>query len=173
MTTTYLDIGAVRVQSYLGRWPSLAGRRAGSALLQQHLSADSPGLQHQLQGRARKNTDAGTVDSVLSVTVEDGVNPEVLARDLLTFLRLALPAAELTAVWASAPDYVAAFPLMQQKVRNGHAVESVPVDSGFPLLKRCDLCRIDAAVTTVRLPEGEASACADCALRADAPREGG
>ena len=87
MTTTYLDIGAVRVQSYLGRWPSLAGRRAGSALLQQHLSADSPGLQHQLQGRARKNTDAGTVDSVLSVTVEDGVNPEVLARDRHTCRR--------------------------------------------------------------------------------------
>lgn len=160
----YLDIGVVRIQRYLGRWPSLAGRRNASALLSETMRPDA--ISRVLAGRAAANSEAGDVDGVMSLCVADGHDPATVADDALIELRRRLPTAEFEAVWSRSDDYVSAYPQMRRHAREGGGLVSIPTSHGFPLLKVCDLCRVDAAVTSVRRPDGSVMACADCSARA-------
>ena len=127
---SFLDIGAVRVQRYVGRWPKLAGRRAASAMLVRELSF--PAVEPTVAGRGRPNMEDGDVDSVLSLILDDGVEPAALARDLLVALREALPSAEFEASWAVADEYLSAFPLMRAQAKGGGGLLSLPLECGFP-----------------------------------------
>lgn len=169
MTIVFLDVGAVRVQRYVGRWPALAGRRAASALLSRELSFES--VKAVIGNRAVANDQAGSIDSVLSLELAAGCDPSQLANDLLTAIRAALPAAELEASWAEADDYVSAYPFMRAQLREGGGATSLPIECGFPLLKLCDLCGVDPAVGTARQPDGLRAVCRDCLRRTDESRE--
>jgi hypothetical protein len=162
--SVYLDIGVVRVQRYIGRWPSLRGRRAASTMLSRELSLTDE-LQAVLGERAVLNPEGGAVDSVLSLKVTQG-DPRAIATDVVAHLRTRLPSVELDANWAEAPDYVSAYPVMRAQGRSGLGLSSVPLGCSFPVLKLCDLCGIDAATRKVDLAGGTRAACLDCGLRA-------
>lgn len=163
----YLDIGVVRIQRYLGRWPALAGRRNASAMVSGAMRPHSVG--EVLDGRATANPEAGEVDGVMSLLVADGHDPAALAVEAITELRRLLPAADLEATWAQGDDYLSAYPKMRRQVRDGGGLLSLPASHGFPVLKVCDLCRADAAVTEVRRPDGRVKVCLDCGARAEQP----
>lgn len=168
----FLDVGMVRVQTYLGRWPSLRGRRAASAMIVN--AFDPTSLGSIIDGRASTNDAAGHADGKVSLVVADGDDAlvEQLARDILADLRRRLPAAEFEATWADADHYTAAYPTIQAKRQRGEAIVSRPVTAVFPAARPCDLCGQwpatgeVAGVGTDRSSRPKA-ACHDCALRFD------
>jgi len=100
--TTYLDIAAVRIQAYLGRVPSLAGRRGASALLAAATSqATIEGIlaQASFAGTVTWNSAAGDVDGVVSLCLTDPNDVSVVVGLVASHLRSALPALDLE--WSS------------------------------------------------------------------------
>jgi len=164
--TTFLDIGVVRVQRYIGRWPQLRGRRGASALVSTVL--DTGHLSAVIKNRARTNPAAGSVDGVLSLEVIAG-DPASLAADLIAEIRGLMPAAELEATWADGDDYWIAYAQIAARRSRGDCIVSLPLSSGFPLLKICDLCAMDPAVISLRVIDEQRDACADCAARCEQP----
>jgi hypothetical protein len=136
MTHLYLDISAVRIQSYLSRTPQLKGRRGASAAIAEatRLTDDAPVLK---AGGARINAEAGQADGVInlvldlpdplqalersgpaagpgSVRAEPGSGggrqadtaATALAREVFAQLRQRLPGAYFQAVWGIGESYL-------------------------------------------------------------------
>lgn len=164
---TYLDVGALRIQPYIGRWPALAGRRGASALL----SADAlhAAVAATIAGRAEVNPAAGGADGVLSLLMADMVDPEPVAYVVLDILGRHCPAAQFEAVWGDGPSYVDAYvTTMKPRRDQGAVISTRPELAEFPLAVPCELCSVDPAVSKVyRGPDGY-RACADCRARAEA-----
>ncbi len=165
--TTFLDVAAVRVQRYLGRWPQLAGRRAAAAMLSGEISGSSSNVTATIAGRAALNDEAGDIDSVLSLVMLDGHDPQELARDLLSLLRRVLPAAELEAGWATADDYVSCYSELRSMIEEGRGEVSIPLGCGFPALMPCDFCRLDPSSTVVSWHGDSKLVCPDCERRVE------
>lgn len=162
---TYLEISALRIQRYLSRWPTLAGRRGASAMLAEALVPAA--VVDVLGDQADPNPEAGEVDGHLSLLVREGVDPEALARTLLDELGDRLPAAELSAVWGDGETYVDAYAdALGPKRAGGDSLVTVPAVAEFPLARLCDRCGIDPAVVRLRRVGTLEWACRDCALRA-------
>ena len=154
--TDYLDVAVVRIQSYLTRAPSLKGRRGASTMV----SEASARARDQRPRGTQVNDEAGAVDGVVSLRL-DGADSREAATAVLTRLRRALPASELTAALWRGPSYVAA--------RGGTpawTVEWPPAVAEWPLAKTCDWCRTWPASARVTGTGGEpALYCVDCARR--------
>lgn len=161
--TTYLDIGTKRIQQYLARSTTLAGRRGASALLA-HVTSDDE-VRKKLKGRATINRHGGSVDGVVSLVVGDGADPETLARDVVAWLRAELPGAEFEATWATAESYVDAYPEFETQRVGGRSLVGLQQVSEFPLARECEVCGFDPAVALVVRHEKSTWACDDCARR--------
>jgi hypothetical protein len=176
---TYLDIGVVRIQQYLGRTPQLRGRRGASALLSHEdlWAAVEPAVAPS----ARLNSEAGEVDGVVSLEVADGVGPDVVAGDVFARLRTRLPAAELQAVWGTGDEYVSVYSETIKVCRQvGDVLVDLPPVAEVPALLLCRACRLDPAVDRVHVPKDNApnaseqlDVCADCAIRYRTHRRAG
>lgn len=157
--TDYLDIGVVRIQSYLTRAPSLKGRRGASTMVSE---ATRRLREHPPQGTV-VNPDAGEIDGVVSLQLIDATVDRAAAADVLTALRRALPAAELTAaLWCgdTYPNARAGTPRWSQ--------DWLPAVPEWPLAKSCDWCRNwPASGTVVQVGGARAQYCSDCRQRHD------
>lgn len=164
----YLDVGAVRIQHYLARWPSLASRRGASAMLNDAMSGEA--LAPHLKGRAEVNRAAGSVDGVINLVVADRESPDALARDLLSWLRSRCPGAEFEASWGRGESYVDAYASeLGPRKAAGEILLALPTIAEFPLARTCGLCSVDPAVDRVARPDAKSVwACEDCRARAEA-----
>lgn len=167
-TRTYLDLGAVRIQSYLARSRHLWGRRGASFLLAEHSHADwISELSSELEPGTtlQPNDEAASVDGVISLIVDPPERAADVAHCLARALTRRLPGLQLEARAAAGASYVAAY----QQMKEGEALlEWLPAPFEFPTTRRCDECG-ENAVIGVRTPAGgqEVRLCADCTSRHD------
>lgn len=156
----YLDVKAVRIQSYLTRWPQLRGVRGASALLSREMTATD------LPNRGWKaNGETGDIDGKLSVIVDDPCLVEEAATEIILELQARLPGAEFEAAWAEAGTYVEAYALMPATSQI-----SVPrTTAHWPASRVCDLCGLDTACEVIDLgfenQVDHRSVCLDCKTR--------
>ncbi|MGH8934101.1 MAG: Cas10/Cmr2 second palm domain-containing protein [Egibacteraceae bacterium] len=162
----YLDVAAVRIQSYLAHTPALWGRRGASAMLAGATSDER--VQETVPG-VEVNRAAGSADGTIHLVVPAGRDPADLALRLFTPLREQVPGAEFHAVWGEGPSYVEARrDVINPKLADGKVLASLPPVNEFPVVRWCYHCGVDPATRTVRLPEGREPACRDCKRRRQA-----
>jgi hypothetical protein len=161
---TYLDVGLVRIQKYLNRTPKLTRRRGASALVA--TATETGALVNAVAGLSA-NEEAVEADGVVHLIVDSG-EPEMAARQVLVYLAQVLPAAEMEASWASAPDYASAHSALEAK-RAISPIRMFPSLMDVPLVQRCDGCA-QAGVSAHRKAEDLKQKrpdgfCADCEAR--------
>ncbi len=171
--TLYLDVAAVRIQTWLGRSATLRGRCGASRMLAEHTRktaitgwlANRPDLDGVVW-----NDEGGDVDGVVTLRAPATLEPRVrdIARAVLEHLRLGLPRVELNAVWAHGPSYVDAYQVMDGTVEAGDEllVDLAP-SRGVPLARVCGDCGLDGVVHEGYPIAGgdETDVCADCEAR--------
>ncbi|GAB3275267.1 hypothetical protein GCM10027589_00270 [Actinocorallia lasiicapitis] len=144
----YVDVGVVRIQSYIARTPDLRLRRGASWLLKNETSRTA--LASWLPDGVTIHEEAGDVDGVVHLMVPEHHEAEIATR-LLLHLRTRLPGADLQAMWASAASYPDARPKMIDRI------DAFPPLPDFPPATTCEACRVDVRVYERR--------CADCQAR--------
>lgn len=155
---TYLDVGAVRIQSYLARAQPLKARRGASAALSEATQESESG--------AEINLEAGEADGTVHLIVPDGGSAEDLARQVLGHLRERLPAAEFQAAWGAGSDYVSAYGLeIRPRLERGDVLVSLPPRYEFPATRSCETCGQDPVKTSISVDDKDTGICADCAIR--------
>lgn len=160
----YVDIGVVRIQRYLSRTPTLAGRRAASAALVRATTVPAD----LLGDHARRNEQAGKVDGVLSLVVDSPEIRHTLLPGVLAHMRGELPGAEFQVTWGPGRDYLrASTEELKPRIARGDAQFDLPAGAEFPLAALCGICRVDPAIARVDLgaDDGMRDACADCVMR--------
>lgn len=161
----YVNIGAVGIQRYLARSNRLDGRRAASAALvaaTSNLDVDAV-----VRGLAERNSEAGLIDGVLSLTLPDRARQDEVIDLAITEMRTQLPGAEFQVLDATAPDYLHALADMRKQIEQDQARFDLPAMAEFPGAQACGICALGIAVDTANLgqDDGEKPACADCAMR--------
>lgn len=172
----YVDVAAVRIQSWLGRTADLRTRRGASAALAALTDPDQIS-----DSVGQPNPSAGAISGVVSRMLalpESGINDD--AEALAAAARVSVDVAK--GVWGHLPgvgiqasvgrgkSYLEAYSGMSARAREQGRLLDVPaLPLDFPLAKPCDVCRSSAAVDGCTVKEGknERSACRDCATRAD------
>jgi hypothetical protein len=174
----YLDVSAVRIQQWLGRTPDLKFRRGASVMLSEATGRDA-WPDSQLPAGTRWNTEAGDLDGVVSLVVEDAVAEADVgaclrsaAREVATTLRRKLPQCPVQAVTGAGDSYASAFAQIERARRAGDLlVDSPPPPAELILAKPCDQCRAAPAehekVEIVGRDKGE-DLCGECRARVEA-----
>ena len=171
--TLYLDVAAMRIQTWLGRSATLRGRRGASRMLADRTRQDV--IKEWLVSRPDLdgvvwNDEGGDVDGVVTLCVTDTLERRVteIAHAVLEHLRLGLPRVELNAVWAHGPSYVDAYQAMDYIVEAGEEllVDLAP-SRGVPLARVCGDCGLDGVVREDYPIAGgdKTDVCADCEAR--------
>jgi hypothetical protein len=168
----YVDVAATRIQQYISRTPRLKGQRGASAWLSWATDRErvrdtvlsGGGL---LSGSgAELNEAAGEADGVISVQLPEGADPRAVAEALARHFRSALPAVELSAVWAAGPTYLEAYKNHMKEQRSAPPLVSLPPRSDFPPLASCAECRAAPATATIDIHEASGlRVCLDCEAR--------
>lgn len=158
--TTFLDIGAVRIQSWLLRTPRLRLLRGASAALKALTSTDTTKSQLNAWGFqtvAQVTPEAGDKDGVISLTVSDASAAPALARSFLAELHAQLPGLEWVAWWCEADSYLDALQLERAPSASVSRMRVVPATYDVPILRQCSSCRAEAALvgTPPHLPGDE------------------
>lgn len=169
----YLDVGAGRIQTWLGRSSTLRGRRGASRLLAEHTCRKSVERWLADYPDVSWNDHAGDVDGIVSLTLADDTSDERLhavAAAALRHLRDGLPRVELQAAWAVAPSYVDAYPLIEDKLDAGTDVLlDLTVPRSMPFARVCEDCGLDGVVRVGYeiVKDEHRDVCADCETRYD------
>lgn len=176
--SVYVDVGAVRIQQYIGRTPRLKGQRGASAWLSWATSKeqvarvlrDDPELSPL---GAELNPEAGQADGVISVKIpgvpasgdaEQGT-ARAVARALSGHLRSVLPSLEVSSLWGTGPSYLEAYRDQMKPQRDDPPLVSLPTQPGFPPLESCAECRADPVVGAIEIHEKTLRVCLDCLAR--------
>jgi len=173
----YLDVSAVRIQDWLTRTPDLKFRRGGSVLLTEATARDT--WDKEMPPGVRWNDEAGELDGVVALVVEDSVaGPDagrclqVAAHTVALRMRAAMPYCPVQAVTGTGDSYAAAYEGMEQARRDGSfLVDSPPAPPEVILAKPCDQCRSAAAVwpgITIVGADRVQDLCLDCHARFEA-----
>jgi hypothetical protein len=168
----YVDVGAARIQHYISRTPRLKGQRGASAWLSWATDparfedqARAAGLRLNVPG-LEPNPEAGRADGIISVRLPAHTDPEPVAADLARYLRSALPAIELAAIWGTGDSYLEAYRHHMKGQRDEPPLLSLPPPSDFPLLASCAECRAGPAVEQIDIHEETGiGVCLDCLAR--------
>lgn len=104
--TTYLTVAAVRIQTWLLRTPELSLLRGASSALQKATGAHTVGAWLSQRHAATNVADeAGDVDGVVVLEVDDGESAADLAATLCRHLSHELSGLDWEAWWCDAPSY--------------------------------------------------------------------
>lgn len=170
----YLDVSAVRIQDWLTRTPDLKFRRGASVLLTEATARDEWA---ELPPGVRWNTEAGELDGVVPLVVEDTVADAErcaaqAARLVARRMQAVMPYCPVQAVTGTGDSYATAFEEMERGRRDGRLlVDAPPVPPEVILAKPCDQCRSAAAVrdgVRVIASEPAKSLCPECHARFEA-----
>lgn len=188
----YVDVAAVRIQTWLGRSATLRYRRGASYRLQELTSKESvAGFLRTLPNSApvahpEWNQEAGEISGVASVRfpaegVDDGqarALAAAVAVHISNAVRRVFPAAGLEATWGKGASYVEARAedFIHRRQSEGLLID-VPAhpDEGF-LARPCQMCRraraVHAQVQVIADEEGR-DLCQDCHSRVEATKRYG
>ena len=175
-TYWYVDIAAVRIQTWLGRTASLRLRRGASYAL---ASVTSREVINRLAGlnEFRWTEDAGEISGVVPLRVATDNLSEADARELATrtaylvaeHIRQTLPTCPLIATWGHGASYVEGYFDMSARAGRGDVLLELAGDSDeLPLARPCGGCRqARAAWAEVQITDenDRLDVCPDCGAR--------
>ncbi|MGW1677945.1 Cas10/Cmr2 second palm domain-containing protein [Saccharopolyspora sp. NPDC002376] len=160
--SVYLDIGVVRIQSWLTRTPKLRGRRGGSTMISDATLPEAiAGVLEELRDKVEPNSEVGDIDGVVALrlhTDDDAIARQV-EKTVVSHLRQELPTATLSAGKYVGETYADA-KLNPALWKNTWA----PAVSDWPPGKPCGWCHVWPA-TPNDTDEENNRLCHECALR--------
>ena len=140
--TTYLGVGAVRIQTWLAHTPKLTHLRGASQALQQHTS--NARIQHWLDTGvpgARLVGAAGDVDGVIALELLPDVAAGSVATRLVADLHNSLPGVQWAAWWCEDVNYLKAMWRSTDPDDLMPRLDFLPALQDNPLAESCPQCR--------------------------------
>lgn len=166
--TTYVVIGAKRIQQWIARTPRLALTKGASQALTSRTSRDY--LSGRLPEELRLSDEAPDIAGVVVLESDEPVDDDVVDAALMVVAE-GLPGLEWNAWVYKADSYVEAYQATGGGQRCTRVRHRVPSARRLPMLAECEGCREESAEVLVAVPEGKDSYGADCVVRREAFKE--
>ena len=163
--TTYVVIGAKRIQQWIARTPRLALTKGASQALTTRTSRDHLG--GRLPEELRLSDEVPDIAGVVVLESDEPVADDVVDTALLVVAE-GLPGLEWNAWVQDADSYVDAYQAMGGGQRCTRVRHRVPSARRLPMLAECEGCHEESAEVLVAVPEGKDSYGADCVVRREA-----
>lgn len=163
--TTYVVIGAKRIQQWIARTPRLALTKGASQALTTRTSRDHLG--GRLPEELRLSDEVPDIAGVVVLESDEPVADDVVDTALMVVAE-GLPGLEWNAWVYKADSYVDAYQATGGGQRCTRVRHRVPSARRLPMLAECDGCHEESAEVVVAVPEGKDSYGADCVVRREA-----
>lgn len=163
--TTYVVIGAKRIQQWIARTPRLALTKGASQALTTRTSRDH--LSGRLPEELRLSDEAPDIAGVVVLESDEPVDDDVVDAALMVVAQ-GLPGLEWNAWVYKADSYVEAYQATGGGQRCTRVRHRVPSARRLPMLTECEGCHEESAEVLVAVPEGKDSYGADCVVRREA-----
>ena len=163
--TTYVVIGAKRIQQWIARTPRLALTKGASHALTTRTSRDH--LSGRLPEELRLSDEVPDIAGVVVLESDESVDDDVVDAALMVVAE-GLPGLEWNAWVHEADSYVEAYQATGGGQRCTRVRHRVPSARRLPMLTECDGCHEESAEVLVAVPEGKDSYGADCVVRREA-----
>ena len=163
--TTYVVIGAKRIQQWIARTPRLALTKGASQALTTRTSRDH--LSSRLPEELRLSDEVPDIAGVVVLESDESVDDDVVDAALMVVAE-GLPGLEWNAWVHEADSYVEAYQATGGGQRCTRVRHRVPSARRLPMLTECDGCHEESAEVLVAVPEGKDSYGADCVVRREA-----
>ena len=160
--TTYVVIGAKRIQQWIARTPRLALTKGASHALTTRTSRDH--LSGRLPEELRLSDEVPDIAGVVVLESDKPVTGDVVDAALMAVAE-GLPGLEWNAWVHEADSYVEAYQAMGGGQRCTRVRHRVPSVRRLPMLTECEGCHEESAEVLVAVPEGKDSYGADCVVR--------
>lgn len=160
----YMDIGVVRIQSWLARTPKLRGRRGGSTLITQAtdpevISAELP----EIGDIAEINDETGRVDGVVSLKLTDPNRADEVERAVVRYLRGHMCGVSLSVTRFNGNNYAKA------RSKSNAASQEWPAPVGeWPAGQVCKWCSTWPVVPQEQRLGEKDPICTECVARSKA-----
>ena len=166
--TTYVVIGAKRIQQWIARTPRLALTKGASHALTTRTSRDH--LSGRLPEELRLSDEVPDIAGVVVLESDEPVDDDVVDAALMVVAE-GLPGLEWNAWVHEADSYVEAYQATGGGQRCTRVRHRVPSARRLPMLTECAGCHEESAEVLVAVPEGKDSYGADCVVRREAFKE--
>lgn len=163
--TTYVVIGAKRIQQWIARTPRLALTKGASQALTTRTSRDY--LSGRLPEELRLSDEVPDIAGVVVLESDEPVADDVVDTALMVVAE-GLPGLEWNAWVHEADSYVEAYQATGGGQRCTRVRHRVPSARRLPMLTECAGCHEESAEVLVAVPEGKDSYGADCVVRREA-----
>ena len=163
--TTYVVIGAKRIQQWIARTPRLALTKGASQALTSRTSRDY--LSGRLPEELRLSDEVPDIAGVVVLESDESVDDDVVDAALMVVAE-GLPGLEWNAWVYKADSYVEAYQATGGGQRCTRVRHRVPSARRLPMLAECEGCHEESAEVLVAVPEGKDSYGADCVVRREA-----
>ena len=163
--TTYVVIGAKRIQQWIARTPRLALTKGASQALTSRTSRDY--LSGRLPEELRLSDEVPDIAGVVVLESDESVDDDVVDAALMVVAE-GLPGLEWNAWVYKADSYVEAYQATGGGQRCTRVRHRVPSARRLPMLTECEGCHEESAEVLVAVPEGKDSYGADCVVRREA-----
>ena len=163
--TTYVVIGAKRIQQWIARTPRLALTKGASQALTSRTSRDYLG--GRLPEELRLSDEVPDIAGVVVLESDEPVADDVVDTALMVVAE-GLPGLEWNAWVQDADSYVDAYQATGGGQRCTRVRHRVPSARRLPMLAECEGCHEESAEVLVAVPEGKDSYGADCVVRREA-----
>ena len=160
--TTYVVIGAKRIQQWIARTPRLALTKGASHALTTRTSRDH--LSGRLPEELRLSDEVPDIAGVVVLESDEPVTGDVVDAALMAVAE-GLPGLEWNAWVHEADSYVEAYQATGGGQRCTRVRHRVPSVRRLPMLTECEGCHEESAEVLVAVPEGKDSYGADCVVR--------
>ena len=160
--TTYVVIGAKRIQQWIARTPRLALTKGASHALTTRTSRDH--LSGRLPEELRLSDEVPDIAGVVVLESDEPVTGDVVDAALMAVAE-GLPGLEWNAWVYKADSYVEAYQATGGGQRCTRVRHRVPSVRRLPMLTECEGCHEESAEVLVAVPEGKDSYGADCVVR--------
>lgn len=166
--TTYVVIGAKRIQQWIARTPRLALTKGASLALTTRTSRDH--LSGRLPEKLRLSDEVPDIAGVVVLESDEPVADDVVDAALMVVAE-GLPGLEWNAWVYKADSYVEAYQATGGGQRCTRVRHRVPSARRLPMLAECEGCHEESAEVLVAVPEDKDSYGADCVVRREAFKE--
>lgn len=163
--TTYVVIGAKRIQQWIARTPRLALTKGASQALTTRTSRDY--LSGRLPAGLRLSDEVPDIAGVVVLESDTPVTDDVVD-SALKVVAAGLPGLEWNAWVDEANSYVEAYGKTSGGQHGARVWHRVPSTRRLPMLAECEGCHEESAEVSAAVPEGKDSYGTDCGVRREA-----
>lgn len=163
--TTYVVIGAKRIQQWIARTSRLALTKGASHALTDRTRPDY--LRDKLPAGLKPSDEVPDIAGVVVLESDEPVADDVVDAALMVVAE-GLPGLEWNAWVYKADSYVEAYQATGGGQRCTRVRHRVPSARRLPMLAECEGCHEESAEVLVAVPEGKDSYGADCVVRREA-----